>query len=78
MTDKLDTLLKDIRACRLCEPGLPFGANPILQAHNKAKILIAGQAPGKRVHESGIAWNDPSGERLREWLGIDKKTFYNP
>ena len=78
MTDKLNTLLKDVRACQICKKHLPLGPRPVLQAHHEAKILIAGQAPGKRVHETGIAWNDPSGDRLREWLGIDKDIFYNP
>ena len=78
MADKLDNLLVDIRACQICKSKLPLKPNPVLQASRKAKILIAGQAPGKRVHETGLAWNDPSGERLREWLGIDKAVFYNP
>lgn len=77
MTDKLDILLKEIRACQLCKPDLPLGPHPILQAHKKSRILIAGQAPGKKVHETGIPWNDPSGERLRDWLGVDRNTFYN-
>jgi uracil-DNA glycosylase len=67
----------DIRACRLCETELPLGPRPIFQFHPKARILIAGQAPGRRAHESGIPFSDPSGDRLREWLGIDKHTFYD-
>ena len=77
MSDKLDILLNDIRACRLCEGDLPLGPRPIIQLHSKSKILIAGQAPGKRVHESGVPWDDPSGQRLREWLGVDANIFYD-
>ena len=72
------TLLREVRACRLCEPGLPQGANPVLQASPTARILIAGQAPGAKVHASGIAFADASGERLRDWLGIDAQDFYDP
>lgn len=78
MSAALDHLLKDIRACRLCEASLPLGPRPVLVADAAAPILIAGQAPGTKVHESGIPWDDPSGDRLREWLGVDKDTFYNP
>ncbi|WP_391088919.1 uracil-DNA glycosylase family protein [Vibrio sp. NH-UV-68] len=74
----LDKLLSEVRACRLCEPHLPLGANPIIQASQSAKLLIIGQAPGTKVHHSSIAWNDPSGDRLREWLQLDKDTFYDP
>jgi uracil-DNA glycosylase len=72
----LGPLLRDIRACTVCVEHLPAGPRPIVQAHREARILIIGQAPGRRVHESGIPWDDPSGDRLREWLGIDKATFY--
>ncbi len=71
------SLIHDVQSCTICEPDLPYGARPVFQAHPKAKILIAGQAPGRRVHETGIPFNDPSGDRLREWMGIDKETFYN-
>ncbi|EMK6669010.1 uracil-DNA glycosylase family protein [Vibrio fluvialis] len=71
-------LLREVRQCRVCEPVLPLGANPVIQAHEEARILIIGQAPGIRVHESSIPWNDPSGDRLRQWLNVDKETFYNP
>lgn len=74
----LDSLLKDIRTCTLCTAHLPAGPRPIVQAHRQARLLIAGQAPGRRVHESGIPFDDPSGDRLRAWLGIDVDTFYNP
>lgn len=77
MSKSLRTLLKEIRDCRLCEDHLPLGPRPVLQANSQAKILIAGQAPGRKVHETGIPFNDPSGDRLRDWMGIDEKTFYN-
>ncbi len=71
-------LLDEIRACRLCEKHLPLGARPVLQVHPKARILIAGQAPGKRVHETGIPFDDLSGDRLRDWMEIDRETFHDP
>lgn len=74
---KLDQLLKEVRACRLCEPYLPLGPHPVLSAGRSARLLIVGQAPGTRVHATGIPWNDPSGDRLREWLQIDRETFYD-
>ncbi|MGM0430537.1 MAG: uracil-DNA glycosylase family protein [Pseudomonadota bacterium] len=70
-------LLRDVRACTLCEPELPLGARPEVQFNPKARILVAGQAPGKRVHASGKPFDDPSGDRLRQWMGIDKETFYD-
>jgi len=73
----LDRLLGAIRACRLCEAHLPLGPRPVLRASRIARLLIAGQAPGTRVHASGIPWNDASGERLRRWLGLDAATFYD-
>lgn len=78
MQKKLKGLLEEIAACRLCEEHLMHDPRPVLQAHAKARILIAGQAPGRRVHETGIPFDDPSGDRLREWIGIDRKTFYDP
>lgn len=74
----LDTLLADVRACRACEDDLPLGPRPVLQAHTDARILVVGQAPGRQVHLTGIPWNDASGERLREWMGIDAMVFYDP
>ncbi len=71
-------LLEEVRACKVCEPHLPLGAKPILAASAKSRILLIGQAPGRKVHETGIAWNDPSGDNLRNWLGVDKEQFYNP
>ncbi|HZB87660.1 MAG TPA: uracil-DNA glycosylase family protein [Terracidiphilus sp.] len=74
----LPALLTQVRACRLCEPHLPLGAAPLLQAGAQARILIVGQAPGRRAHESGVPFSDPSGDRLRDWLGVDSETFYDP
>ena len=71
-------LLQDVRACKLCEPHLPLGARPVLQVHPEARILVVGQAPGTKVHSSGVPFDDASGERLREWMGIDRATFYDP
>ena len=73
----LEQLLKKVRQCRACEPHLPLGANPVIRAHSSARILIIGQAPGTRVHATSIPWNDPSGDRLRMWMGINKDTFYD-
>lgn len=70
-------LLQEVRACRLCADKLPHGPRPVLQWHPDARILIAGQAPGRRVHASGLPFDDPSGERLRDWLGVDKTVFYD-
>ena len=74
----LDRLLVRVRACRACAARLPLGPRPILQAGAGARLLIVGQAPGRRAHASGIPWNDASGERLRAWLGIDIDTFHDP
>jgi len=73
----LRTLLPQVRACRICAHALPLGPRPVVQISRSATILIAGQAPGSRVHETGIPFNDPSGKRLREWMGIDCDTFYD-
>lgn len=72
-----DTLLREVRACTLCEKTLENGIRPVLQAHSQSKILIAGQAPGAKVHASGIPFDDASGERLRQWMGVDRDTFYD-
>ena len=74
----MKTLLAEIRACTVCADNLPDGPRPIVQAAPGARIVIIGQAPGRRVHESGIPWDDPSGDRLREWLGLDPEQFYDP
>lgn len=78
MSTSLRTLLSEVRSCTLCAQHLPLGPRPIVQCDRRAKILIAGQAPGRRVHESGIPFDDPSGDRLRSWLGVDRATFYDP
>ncbi len=75
--DPLRRLLEEVRACRLCEPHLPLGARPVLRADARARVLIVGQAPGTRVHATGIPWNDPSGDRLRAWLEVDRAEFYD-
>lgn len=74
----LADLLVDVRDCKHCGKNLPLGPRPVLAVTETARILIIGQAPGTRVHESGIPWNDPSGDRLRDWMGIDRETFYDP
>lgn len=71
-------LLTKIRTCTLCKDQLPLAPKPILDFRKEAKVLLVGQAPGRRAHDSGIPWNDPSGDRLREWLGVTRETFYNP
>lgn len=73
----LDALLTEIGACRLCEAHLPLGPRPVLRASATARLLIVGQAPGTKVHATGIPWNDASGERLRDWLAMDRETFYD-
>lgn len=73
----LDGLLRDVRNCHACERHLPLGPRPILQAGGSARILIVGQAPGVRAHVSGKPWDDPSGERLRMWMGLDAAGFYD-
>ena len=70
-------LLQAVRQCRACEGQLPLGPRPVLQAGSEARILVVGQAPGARAHESGIAWDDASGERLRAWMGLDSAAFYD-
>ena len=77
MASDFSRLLSEVRACRLCEPELPLGANPVLRASRTARVLIVGQAPGTRVHATGIPWNDPSGDRLRNWLQLDREQFYD-
>ncbi len=70
-------LRTEIAECRQCAPHLPLGPRPVLQVSGTARILVAGQAPGIRVHQTGIPFNDPSGDRLRNWMGIDHETFYD-
>ncbi|MGI9546664.1 MAG: uracil-DNA glycosylase family protein [Flavobacteriaceae bacterium] len=70
-------LLADIRKCEVCTKYLPLGPRPVVAAHGKAKIAIIGQAPGTKVHQTGIPWDDPSGKKLREWLGVTDEMFYD-
>lgn len=74
----LRPLLREIRGCTECVQWLPAGPRPIVQAGTKARVAIIGQAPGRKVHETGIPWDDPSGDRLRNWLGVGRDTFYDP
>ncbi len=73
----LEALLGEIRACRLCAAHLPLGPRPVLRASADARLLIAGQAPGTKVHASGVPWDDASGRRLRDWLEMTPETFYD-
>lgn len=73
-----DTLLTKIRNCDLCAKQLPHEPRPVLSFSSKSKILIIGQAPGSKVHASGIPWDDTSGKRLHSWMGINEAEFYNP
>lgn len=78
MSDRaLAALLREVRACRVCAADLPRGPRPVLRAKASARLLIIGQAPGTKVHESGIPWNDRSGDRLRDWLQLDREVFYD-
>lgn len=70
-------LLDEVRQCTLCAGHLPLGPRPVVQVGPTARILVAGQAPGRRVHGSGVPFDDPSGERLRAWMGVDRATFHD-
>ncbi|QUD89726.1 uracil-DNA glycosylase family protein [Phenylobacterium montanum] len=72
----LDAVLAEIRACRACAEELPYEPRPVVRVSADTRILICGQAPGRRVHESGLPFDDPSGDRLRAWMGVDRGTFY--
>lgn len=74
----LESVLRDVRACTHCAQQLPFGPRPVVAASAQATVLIVGQAPGTKVHTSGIPWDDASGKRLRRWLSVDTQTFYDP
>lgn len=76
-TPSLVRILKEARACGLCAAHLPLGPRPVLRASTTARVLIVGQAPGTKVHATGIPFNDPSGDKLREWLAVDRDTFYD-
>ena len=73
----VESLLKKIRACDHCSAHLPHKPNPVIRAHQDARIIVIGQAPGTRVHKTGIPWNDPSGQLLRQWMEVDDETFYD-
>jgi uracil-DNA glycosylase len=77
MKSSLQNLLKDVRGCSVCKEHLPVGPRPIVSISASCKVIIIGQAPGTKVHESGIPWDDASGERLRIWMGIDRGIFYD-
>lgn len=78
MPTNVQQLLTEVQACTVCAASLPFGPRPVVQFSATARILIVGQAPGSKVHASGIPWDDDSGDRLRAWTGLDKETFYDP
>ena len=75
MKKQFSLILQDVQACAIGQPVLPLGPPPVLQLHPKASILIAGQAPVRNVHVSGIPFDDPSGDGLREWMGINQEIF---
>ncbi|MBD3641938.1 MAG: uracil-DNA glycosylase family protein [Marinobacter sp.] len=82
MTDDLgrisfDELVRRVRACTICKDVLPLGPRPVVQLSESSRILVVGQAPGRRVHETGLPFNDPSGDRLRQWMGVTRDTFYD-
>ncbi len=74
----MQSLLRKITRCTVCAVHLPHGVRPVVAASDQSRIVVIGQAPGRRVHESGIPWNDPSGDNLRNWHGVDKSVFYDP
>ena len=76
--EDLPSLLADVRSCTRCAADLPLGPRPVVQVDRRARVLIVGQAPGSKVHESGIPFDDASGDRLRAWTGIDRAAFYDP
>lgn len=77
MTTKLKRLIQDVKDCTLCAEHLSHGVNPVIQINRRARILIAGQAPGRIVHETGVPFDDASGKRLREWMGVSDEEFYD-
>lgn len=76
-TLSLDQLVAQVRACQICTDVLPYGPRPVVQLSGSSRILVVGQAPGRRVHETGLPFNDPSGDRLRQWMGISREIFYD-
>ncbi|MGH7029829.1 MAG: uracil-DNA glycosylase family protein [Stellaceae bacterium] len=77
LSDEFDRLLAEIRGCRVCAAQLPLGPRPIVRGRPSARLLIVSQAPGTRVHATGLSFDDRSGDRLRAWLGLDRDTFYD-
>ena len=77
MSEAFDRLVAEIRACAVCAPHLPLGPRPVLRGRPSARLLIISQAPGTRVHETGLSFNDRSGDRLRAWLALDREMFYD-
>lgn len=73
---RLEDVVGRIRACSICSAHLPLGPRPLVRVHPDVRILIIGQAPGRRAHERGVPWDDPSGDRLRQWLGVSRAVFY--
>ena len=78
MVDTVPSLLRSIRACTICAQALENGANPVVQFAKNSRLIIVGQAPGAKVHESGVPWQDASGDRLRDWTGLSAAEFYDP
>lgn len=74
---ELERLFAEVRTCTLCAAHLPNPPRPVVRGSMQSRLLIVGQAPGRRVHETGIPFNDPSGDRLRDWMGVDRDTFYD-
>ncbi len=77
MTGGFEATVAAARACDICKAHLPLGPRPVFQISPTARLLVAGQAPGRQVHETGLPFNDPSGDRLRDWMGIDRAVFYD-
>ena len=77
MGGRFDALLKEVRGCSFCAAHLPLGPRPVVRMRRSARLLVIGQAPGTKVHETGIPWNDRSGDVLRGWLGMDREQFYD-
>jgi len=75
---EFENLITKAKACQVCQAHLPLGPNPVFTINSEAKVLIIGQAPGTKVHNTGIPWNDQSGKELRRWLGVEPEVFYNP
>ncbi len=73
----MKSLLSKIKQCEVCKEHLPLGPNPVVSGHPDAKVIIIGQAPGTKVHKTGIPWDDPSGNQLRKWLEVSDETFYD-